>query len=386
MKKKRLRPPFYILLLIIFVIIIWVINSKPKEELNIGMINENIVVDISDISINLSVIGDIMCHNTQYNDAYKNGKYDFSYVFEDIKQYIQNADLSIGNLETTFAGPKIGYSSYPTFNTPEAMAVDLKELGIDVLSTANNHSLDKGYTGIVNTIQELDKIGINHTGTYSSKEDASKILMLDVKGIKIAFLAYTYGTNGIPVPSGKDYCINLINDEKIITDLQKAKELNPDLITVNMHWGIEYSQNPSKEQERLAALLFENGADLILGSHPHVLQKMEKRQITLKDGTQKDGFIIYSLGNFISGQVKNYTKQSAILDIGITKNGKTGKMSIDKINYTPIYMSKIGKYKLLDIENEISKYEQNKTSNQGLYNTLKTEVSHIYKILGNEIN
>ena len=386
MKKKRLRPPFYILLLIIFVIIIWVINSKPKEELNIGMINENIVVDISDISINLSVIGDIMCHNTQYNDAYKNGKYDFSYVFEDIKQYIQNADLSIGNLETTFAGPKIGYSSYPTFNTPEAMAVDLKELGIDVLSTANNHSLDKGYTGIVNTIQELDKIGINHTGTYSSKEDASKILMLDVKGIKIAFLAYTYGTNGIPVPSGKDYCINLINDEKIITDLQKAKELNPDLITVNMHWGIEYSQNPSKEQERLAALLFENGADLILGSHPHVLQKMEKRQITLKDGTQKDGFIIYSLGNFISGQVKNYTKQSAILDIGITKNGKTGKMSIDKINYTPIYMSKIGKYKLLDIENEILKYEQNKTSNQGLYNTLKTEVSHIYKILGNEIN
>ena len=188
------------------------------------------------------------------------------------------------------------------------------------------------------------------------------------------------------MPSGKDYCINLINDEKIITDLQKAKELNPDLITVNMHWGIEYSQNPSKEQERLAALLFENGADLILGSHPHVLQKMEKRQITLKDGTQKDGFIIYSLGNFISGQVKNYTKQSAILDIDITKNGKTGKMSIDKINYTPIYMSKIGKYKLLDIENEISKYEQNKTSNQGLYNTLKTEVSHIYKILGNEIN
>lgn len=390
MRKKRLRAPFYILLILITVFVGYLsLETKPQESYEFSKIEENILVDVSDTTISMSVIGDIMCHNTQYNDAYnsKTGKYDFSYVFEDIKQYVENADIAIGNLETTFAGSKRGYSSYPTFNTPEAMADDLKELGIDVLSTANNHSLDKGYNGLVNTIDELNKVGINHMGTYSSEEESNKILLLDVKGIKIAFLAYTYGTNGIPIPSGKEYCINMIDEEKIISDLQKAKNLTPDLIIVNMHWGIEYAQSPNEEQKRLAEILFKNGADIILGSHPHVLQKMEKVQINLSDGNKKDGFIIYSLGNFISGQRKEYTKQSAILNLNIRKDGTSGKISIDSVNYTPIYMSKIGKYKLLDIEEEIKKYEKGeKNIDESSYQTLKTEVSHIYKILGNEIN
>ena len=390
MRKKRLRAPFYILLILITVFVGYLsLENKPQESYEFSKIEENILVDVSDTTISMSVIGDIMCHNTQYNDAYnsKTGKYDFSYVFEDIKQYVENADIAIGNLETTFAGSKRGYSSYPTFNTPEAMADDLKELGIDVLSTANNHSLDKGYNGLVNTIDELNKVGINHMGTYSSEEESNKILLLDVKGIKIAFLAYTYGTNGIPIPSGKEYCINMIDEEKIISDLQKAKNLTPDLIIVNMHWGIEYAQSPNEEQKRLAEILFKNGADIILGSHPHVLQKMEKVQINLSDGNKKDGFIIYSLGNFISGQRKEYTKQSAILNLNIRKDGTSGKISIDSVNYTPIYMSKIGKYKLLDIEEEIKKYEKGeKNIDESGYQTLKTEVSHIYKILGNEIN
>ena len=395
MRKKRLRAPFYILLIIVLAII-GLINYdkieeklKPREELNLSELKENFLIDVSDTTINMSVIGDIMCHNTQYNDAYNNktGLYDFSYVFDDIKKYIEIADISIGNLETTFAGSYRGYSSYPTFNTPEAMATDLKELGIDVLSTVNNHSLDKGYSGLVNTIEELNKVGINHTGTYLSEEESQEILMLDVKGIKISFLAYTYGTNGIPIPSGKEYCINMIEDEKIISDLQKAKNLNPDLIVVNMHWGVEYAQSPNKEQKRLAELLFKNGADIILGSHPHVLQKMEKVEITFENGSKKDGFIIYSLGNFISGQVKNYTKQSAILNIAITKDGVNGNISIDSVNYTPIYMSKLGKYKLLDIEEEIRKYEEGQRNiDSSIYETLKTELSHIYKILENETN
>ena len=160
-----------------------------------------------------------MCHNSNYNDAYSNGIYDFSYVFADITEQIQSADIAVGNLETTFAGAARGYSNYPTFNTPEALATDLKEMGIDLLSTSNNHSLDKGYSGIESTINFLDAAGIAHTGTYTSPESQNTIVVQDVKGIKIAFLSFTYGTNGISVPTGKEYCIDLISDEHIINQI-----------------------------------------------------------------------------------------------------------------------------------------------------------------------
>ena len=202
MRKKRLRPPFYILLILITALVGYLnLETKPQESFEVGKIEDNILIDVSDIKISMSVIGDIMCHNSQYKDAYNSstGTYDFSYVFEDIKNYISSADVAIGNLETTFAGKKRGYSSYPTFNTPEAMAWDLKELGIDVLSTTNNHSLDKGYSGLVNTIAELDKVGINHTGTYSSKEESDKILILIPFTSKISIFSDSSLDEYVPV-------------------------------------------------------------------------------------------------------------------------------------------------------------------------------------------
>lgn len=371
------------------------ISISENEEKN----NDNIAEKkeeekkSQDITFNMAVIGDIMCHNTQYTDAYNSSSdtYDFSYVFENIKTYIKTADIAVGNLETTFAGKAIGYSSYPTFNTPETLADNLKSLGIDVLSTANNHSLDKGYKGLESTIDYLDKADISHTGTFKSEEEQNTILIKNVKDVKIAFLSYTYGTNGIPVPSGKDYCINLINKDLIKKQLELAKKENPDIICVNMHWGVEYQTVQNKDQENLADFLFQNGVDIILGSHPHVLQPMEKRTITLDDGTTKDGFVIYSLGNFISGQVKQNTKNSVILDIQITKNGQTGKISIDSIKYTPIYMyksnAKSKAYKVLDIENTILKYEAELDTSIGesMYNTLKTELTKIKKTMGDNI-
>lgn len=362
-------------------------DKTENDTLNVKKEN------VQDITFNMAVIGDIMCHNTQYTDAYNSssGAYDFSYVFENIKTYIKTADIAIGNLETTFAGKNVGYSSYPTFNTPEALADNLKSLGIDVLSTANNHSLDKGYKGIESTIDYLDEADISHTGTFKSEEDQNTILIKNVKDVKIAFLSYTYGTNGIPVPSGKNYCINLIDKDLIKKQLELAKKENPDLICVNMHWGVEYQTVQNKEQENLADFLFKNGVDIILGSHPHVLQPMEKRTITLDDGSTKDGFVIYSLGNFISGQVKQNTKNSVILDIKITKNGQTGKISIDSVKYTPIYMyksnSKSKAYKLLDIEDTILKYETETDTSIGktMYNTLKTELDKIKKTMGDNI-
>lgn len=407
--EKFKKSVFILLLIIILCILIY--NSKTiinliknnsnnvsipvseKDSTTLDTQNINTKKEQKDITFNMSVIGDIMCHNTQYTDAYNSNTdtYDFSYVFKDIKAKIKTADIAVGNLETTFAGKSVGYSSYPTFNTPESLADNLKDLGVDVLTTANNHSLDKGYKGIESTIDYLDKADISHTGTFKSEEDQNKILIKNVKDAKIAFLSYTYGTNGIKVPTGKDYCINLIDKELIKKQLELAKAENPDIICVSMHWGIEYQTKQNKEQEALADFLFENGVDIILGSHPHVLQPMEKRTVTLEDGSTKDGFVIYSLGNFMSGQVKENTKNSIILDLKITKKAQDGKISIDSVNYTPIYMykstAKTKAYKILDIESSISKYDTEKDTSIGqkTYNTLQTELTKIKNTMGEPI-
>ena len=398
-KKYRFKKRFFLILTILILLLIGLVAliampknpNKTDGDISVEKQEESPPVIIPDTTITMSIIGDIMCHNTQYMDAYSEAtkSYDFSYVFENIKDYTLNADITVGNLETTFAGKARGYSSYPTFNTPEILGQNLKDIGLDVLCTANNHSLDKGYNGLVSTIDELDKLGLDHTGTYSSEESSKNYLIKDVNGIKIGFLAYTYGTNGIPVPSGKNYCINLISDNKILSDLTALKSLNPDIIAVFMHWGQEYVQKPVAEQERLANLLFENGTDIIIGSHPHVLEKMEKRSITLPDGKTKDGFVIYSLGNFISGQVKEYTKQSIILNLKLTKHGEDSSITIDEATYTPIYMYKGTsgkKYKLLDIEKEIESFNNGTSKiNKTTYSTIQKELDHIYKIVGNEI-
>ena len=168
-------------------------------------------------SINIALIGDITCPKTICKDAYNSDSdtYDFSYIFEDIKYNIQTADISIGNLETTFAGSSNGYSNSNKFNAPERLATNLKKLGIDVLTTANNHSFDYGYSGIESTINYLDEADIAHTGTFKSEEEQNKILIQNVKGINIAILSYTYGTNKNTFPSDKSYTVNLLDKDLI---------------------------------------------------------------------------------------------------------------------------------------------------------------------------
>ena len=347
-----------------------------------------------DQSFSMSVIGDIMCHNSQYKDAYNSstGTYDFSYVFEDIKNYINDSDIAVGNLETTFAGKDRGYSNYPRFNTPEQLAYNLKDFGIDVLSTANNHSMDTNYSGLVSTLNYLDDAGISHVGTNATQEDQNEILIKDINGIKVAFLSFTYGTNGIPVPNDKSFAVNLIDTNLILNQISSAKLQNPDLICVFMHWGIEYQTKQNSEQEKLANLLFENGVDVILGSHPHVLQPMEKKTITLEDGTTKDCFVIYSLGNFMSGQTKTNTRNSVILNINFTKSGETEKTTIDSVSYVPIYMYKASsggtqRYRVLDIEKTLSNYDNGIDTSIGknTYSILQTELAKIKNTMGENI-
>ena len=362
---------------------------ENEEKANEEKTNNNSEETPTDTTFTLTAIGDIMCHNTQYIDAYNDetGEYDFSYVFDDISLYTKTADICVGNLETTFAGEDVGYSSYPTFNTPDSLAYELKDIGVDVLSTAGNHALDKGFNGLSRTIAVLNNADISHLGTYKSKEEQDKTLIKYVKGIKIAFVNFAYGTNGIPIPSDKPYCVNLIDENLMKEQIDMAKQEDPDIIIACMHWGTEYKTTPSSTQEQLADFLFKNGVDIILGTHPHVLEPMEKRTVTLDDGSTKDGFVIYSLGNFIADQNAEYTRDSIILNIDITKH-TDGKITIDNYEYVPIYMykdtsKKKQKMKLLDINKNIYNYENylDDTISESLYNTLKSELSKIQKIL-----
>ena len=340
----------------------------------------------------MTAIGDIMCHNTQYWDAYNKStdEYDFSYVFDDIKDYTLSPDITVANLETSFAGKDRGYSNYPTFNSPDSLAKAVADIGVDVISTAGNHCLDMGFSGLSRTIDVLDSYGISHLGTYKSEEAQKEILFKTVKGIKIAFIDYTYGTNGIPVPKGKDFCVNLINRDLIKSQIDKAKSEEADIIVACMHWGTEYRTTANDEQIDLADFLFQNGVDIILGNHPHTLEPMEKRTVTLSDGSSKDCFVIYALGNFICDQNAENTRNSIILNLNLSFDSDK-KLSFDSISYVPIYMYKnpnvsSHKFKLLNIEKTIARFDAGLDTSIGKakYEYLKVQLQKIKSILGDK--
>jgi len=363
-------------------------NSEIQNTTNAEIIEQP---EVKSTTFTLTALGDILCHNTQYWDAYNSStdEYDFSYVFDDIKSYTSASDITIANLETSFAGKDVGYSNYPTFNSPDSLATALKGIGIDIISTAGNHALDKGFSGLCRTIDVLDTNGIEHLGTYKTEEDQKKLLFKNIKGLNVAFINYTYGTNGIPVPSGKDFCVNIIDKNLMKKQIEQAKNKGADVIIACMHWGTEYQTTPNDEQEELSDFLFKNGVDIIIGNHPHVLEPMEKRNVTLDDGTTKECFVIYALGNFTADQREIITRDSIILNLTITNTD--GKVSIDKATYIPIYMYKntnasSKKFKVLDIEKTIANYESGKDTTIGVatYELLKEQLVKIRDIVGDE--
>lgn len=393
-----------IILLVALSVGIYVLVNNPdilgKQAENNEIVNseegENKIEEVipEDTVINIVGIGDSLCHSQNFKDAYNSetGTYDFSPMFKNVTKYIESATVAVGNLETTLAGEERGYSGYPTFNSPAELAYDMKEMGIDILTTANNHCIDKGYSGLVSTLDKLDEYGIAHTGTSRSVEEQNTILFKDLEGIKTAFLCYTYGTNGIPIPSGREYSVNLIDKDFMKQQLDKAKEEGAELIVVSMHWGSEYRIKPTEEQEELAEFLIKNGADIILGNHSHVPEPMEMKEVTLDDGTKREGFVIYSMGNFFSAQTQEYTRDTLIVNVEVRKNGQTGEITIDKATYTPVYVYDNGsnakdRYELLDIENIISEYESGTSEySESMYNLMKRELKKITEIVGPEID
>jgi poly-gamma-glutamate synthesis protein (capsule biosynthesis protein) len=324
--------------------------EKPQEE----PVKEQPEPEvIPDITINIKATGDIMFHPSQIDGAYDaaTNTYDFHNSFKAVKDILSDADLAIANFEGTTAGNETyNYQGYPLFNAPDEVLDAIKDAGFDVLSTANNHSLDTRKAGLIRTVQQIQARGMDSIGTYEEKP-ATRVLIKDVQGIKIAFLSYTEMLNGLDsvmAPEDLDTLINIIDETKMKEDIAYAKEQKADLIVAVLHWGNEYARVQNATQEAVADMLFTEGADIILGSHPHVIQPAKTLEY---DGRTK--FVAYSMGNFISNQrvetlvpygmteeVSKYTEDGVVIDIEIEKKGETGEVSIEKIEYIPLWVYK----------------------------------------------
>lgn len=248
-------------------------------------------------SASIAAIGDVLLHGTVYKDAQTGDSFNFDKMFTEVKPYLEAADITLANQESMIGGKEIGLSAYPSFNSPFEIGDTLQRSGVDIVSIANNHTLDRGEKAILNALNHWDEIGMPYVGAYRSEDDRASIRTIEKNGIMFSFLAYTYGTNGIPVPEGKPYLVNLIDKEKIQADIQKAKELS-DVVVVSMHFGNEYERMPNESQKELAQFIADAGAHIIFGHHPHVLQPVDF--IRSKEG--HDTFVAYSLGNFLAAQ------------------------------------------------------------------------------------
>lgn len=293
----------------------------------------------STVTITISAVGDIMCHSVQFDYAqFGKDSFDFNPVFKRVSEYLSKSDFTFGNLETVLAGKKAKYTGYPRFNSPSELLDALKNSGFDLLTTSNNHALDRGEVGILRTINELDERSINYNGTYVSQFDHDSIRIFNIKGVTIAFLAYSYGTNGNPIPKNKPYLINLIDYDFIRRDIQTAKSKNPDIVLVHYHFGEEYQREANYYQKTIIDSTINMGADIIIGGHPHVLQPIEfiKSNRSIFDSV----FVAYSLGNFISNQRKKYSDAGGILTLHISKNFYNKSIKISEVEFIPTWVFK----------------------------------------------
>lgn len=300
---------------------------------------EVVVFEDSVLTASLCFTGDLMCHSTQFNYAKVDAdSFDFTMVYREVKKYLSSADLTIGNLETVMAGEETGYSGYPYFNAPDDFVYALKDAGFDLLITANNHALDQGWDGIKRTIEVINHYKIHRTGTFTSQKDQDSIRIFQINTIKIAILAYSENTNGVPIPKGKDFVINLIDEEKMRGDISRVREKNVDVVLVHLHYGPEYNREPSDYQKEIVQKIIEAGADIIIGGHPHVIEPF----VFFKTNNTKldTGFVAYSMGNFISNQRWRYSDAGVLLNIEISKNIHTDSVFISDVNYLPTWVFK----------------------------------------------
>ncbi|MDH6367819.1 MULTISPECIES: CapA family protein [unclassified Breznakia] len=291
-------------------------TNKPVEE--------GKVVDIS-----VSAVGDNLIHEAVYYYAKKaDGSYGFDEMYEPMLPYIQK-DISYINQETLAAGDELGLSHYPQFNGPYEILDDVKGAGFNWINTASNHSYDRGEQGVINQYNYLKQLDLMQTGMQVDANE-SRIRYREIKGVKVAFLSYTYGLNGFELPEGKSYLINLIDKEIIAKDMKEANA-NSDIQMVSMHWGEEYHFEPNDEQKELAQFLSDAGADVIIGGHPHVIQTGDI--LTGKNGNTT--LTYYSLGNFLSAQDGNDNMLGGLASFTMSYDTKTKEVTFKDVKFIP---------------------------------------------------
>ncbi|MCH2043641.1 MAG: CapA family protein [Saprospiraceae bacterium] len=289
--------------------------------------------------IKLAFVGDIMGHGDQIRSAYdpRTKTYNYEPCFRYVKPILEEADLAIGNLEVTLSA-KGKYTGYPRFRSPDALGTALKGAGFDFLVTANNHSNDNNLYGVIHTLDTIDAMGFIHTGTFRDSAERKKtyplILEREVDGtvFKLAFLNYTYSTNGIPTQAPS--VVNMIDEEVMLKDIETAKAANPDMIIAIMHWGSEYMLDERPRQQRRTKLLWENGVDVVIGAHPHVIEPIKTDTFYNADSSAfTEKLVAYSLGNFISNQFRKNTDIGLIFELELIKDSKANKTIIGAHDY-----------------------------------------------------
>lgn len=285
----------------------------------------------------LVFVGDAMQHQAQLDTARKlgNGEYDYSDCFTLIAPAIKDADYAVCNLEVPLGGGPT-YSGYPCFSAPDSYAQALIDAGFDMMLTANNHCLDRHGKAAIRTLDALDSLKIDHIGTFRNiaERDSLVPFIKDIKGYKIAFLNYTYGTNGIQPDHGIE--VAYIDKDKIKKEVDSAREKGAELVIVAMHWGIEYVLIENNVQRDLSEFLTDCGVDMIIGGHPHVVQPMKVHHNSKED---KDVLTVYSLGNFISNMKTADTRGGAMVWITLNRD-EEGKAKLKNVEYETLFSAK----------------------------------------------
>lgn len=330
---------------------------------------------VPDNIINIVAVGNIICEPELCENLYdeQNDNYLFLRFVDRVRQYVEIADYTVGALKTNFVDYFQDVKG--KLKAPKDLGLAMKDLGIDLVSTAHNHSNDYGKEGIEQTIDYLDSLGIKQVGTNNTSKEQENITIVDIRDIKVAFLAYTEKTN-IAINTKEKYLVNKIDKKQIVADIQKAKEEGAEFIFVCLNWGEIDGEKPTKSQQELAKYLVDNGADFILGSNPEMVGKIENYQN--KEG--KNTCIVYSMGNFLAlGEEE--AKMEIALDIEITKSAENGQTYLSKVSYTPIYLLDKGegieeRYFLANVKQEIERYEAGVQNNltQEDYNKIQNSL------------
>ena len=347
-----------VLLLAVSLIAIGVAVNKKVQKTNKEIEAKNLAIERekAKVEVSLSMVGDVLMHNPTLKSGEKeDGSYNYDHLFQNVKEHMESVDSSLVNQEVILGGTELGISAYPAFNAPQELGDALANSGFNTILHATNHTLDRSVKGVNNTLAfwKEKHPEVTVLGIHSSQEEKDQIYIFEKRGFKIAILNYTYGTNGIKVPEDKPYLLDLMDRGQMEKDIQKAKEL-ADYVIVCPHWGTEYVFEATDEQKEWTDFFLEQGVDLVIGTHPHVIEPVEWVE---KDGHKM--LVFYSLGNFISCQDKWYRMLGAMANVKLLKDAD-GKVTVTEYGVEPL-VTHIGKktdyttYYLKDYTEELAK-------------------------------